>query len=607
MRISRIQITNFRNFESLDLAIGEHAVILGENKVGKTNLLFALRLILDPSLADTQRKLRLEDFWDGVERPLGQDDSIKISVEFVDFEKNDNLLAVLADHLISHDPMTAKITYVFRPISGLKDTPRCESDYEFLVYGGNRPDNLTGYELRKWMPMDLFPALRDAESDLARWTRSPLRPILDRAAKTIDPTKLAEIASDVHDATQKIAELPELEEAVERVNNQLISMIGKNQAIETNLGFAPSEPERLLRSLQLMIDGGKRGVAEASLGSANVLYLSLKHLEHTHLVQEGDRQHTFLAIEEPEAHLHPHVQRMIYKTYLRTRDSSEKKSDPRTILLTTHSPNIVAVTPLNDVVVLRKVGGGTRGYSLANLKFSEDEIEDLQRYIDVSRGEIFFAKGVVLVEGDSEKFLLQSLIKSYKPDIDFDSLGISVCSIGGTNFAPYVKLLSKKGLNIPFVVLTDFDPYDAANSQEDSDSEGDYGTHRVVNTIMPLILSKKEWDEAEFDAILDMAPQAGVFLNGYTFEIDLFKANAAFEFLEAIKGVTDNKKMHQRFEEWRKSPSSLDVERFLKDIESVGKGRFAQRLAAVIDNGFSEVCPQYIKNAVNYLVEKISE
>lgn len=341
MRISRIQIANFRNFESLDLAIGEHAVILGENKIGKTNLLFGLRLILDPSLPDTQRKLRLEDFWDGLERPLGQEDIIEISIELVDFEKNDNLLAVLADHLISHEPMTAKISYLFRPISGLEEAPRSESDYEFLIYGGHRPDNLVGYELRKWMPMDLFPALRDAEADLARWSRSPLRPLLDRAAKTIDPYKLAEIADDVHNATQKIAELPELEDAVSKVNGQLISMIGESQAIETNLGFAPTEPERLLRSLQLMIDGGKRGVAEASLGSANVLYLSLKHLEHTNLVQEGDRQHTFLAIEEPEAHLHPHVQRMIYKTYLRTRDKAEKKNDPRTILLTTHSPNIV--------------------------------------------------------------------------------------------------------------------------------------------------------------------------------------------------------------------------------------------------------------------------
>lgn len=607
MRVSRIRINNFRNFESLDLTIGEHAVILGENKVGKTNFLFALRLLLDPSLSDVQRKLRIEDFWDGLKRPLGKNDQIEISLELVDFEKQDSLLAVLADHLISHNPMTAKITYIFRPISSLKEIPRSESDYEFLIFGGDRQNNLIGYELRKWMPMDLFPALRDAESDLAKWSRSPLRPILDRASKTIAPEKLKVIASDVHDATKKIAELPELKEAVEKVNSQLVSMIGEGQAIETNLGFAPTEPERLLRSLQLMIDGGKRGVSEASLGSANVLYLSLKHLEHTSLVQEGDRQHTFLSIEEPEAHLHPHVQRMIYKTYLRTRDKTEKKNDPRTILLTTHSPNIVSVTPLSDIVVLRKSGSSTKGFSLANLEFDADEINDLQRYIDVTRGEIFFSKGVLLVEGDSEKFLLQSLIKSYNKELDFDALGISICSIGGTNFAPYVKLLGPKGIDIPFAVLTDLDPKASTVSQEDADSDYEnYGTHRVANSIMREILTEKEWDDATLADLLKMAPKKGIFLNTHTFEIDLFKENAEDEFFEAVKTVTTNEKMQQRFEKWKDDPSTLDTKQFIKDIESIGKGRFAQRLATIIDSRDYQICPQYIKEAINFLIVKIA-
>jgi putative ATP-dependent endonuclease of OLD family len=108
---------------------------------------------------------------------------------------------------------------------------------------------------------------------------------------------------------------------------------------------------------------------------------------------------------------------------------------------------------LNDIVVLRKSGASTIGRSLASLKFNENDLEDLQRYIDVTRGEIFFSSAVFLVEGDSERFLLQSLIRSYKGDIDLDALGITVCAIGGTNFAPYVKLLGPKGLNIPFTVL----------------------------------------------------------------------------------------------------------------------------------------------------------
>ena len=72
MRVSRIQIRNFRNFHQLDLRLSGHAVIVGENKIGKSNLIHALRLILDPSSPDSARQLRDEDFWDGLPRPLGQ-------------------------------------------------------------------------------------------------------------------------------------------------------------------------------------------------------------------------------------------------------------------------------------------------------------------------------------------------------------------------------------------------------------------------------------------------------------------------------------------------------------------------------------------------------
>lgn len=612
MRLSRIVIKNFRNFSSLDVRLGRHAVVLGENKVGKTNLLFALRLILDPALPDSARRLRLDDFWDGLDRPLQAEDVIEVSIEFSDFEDREELLAVLADHLVQPDPMVARITYRFQPVAGLDRAPRSEADYEFIIFGGGRPDNTVGYELRRWMPMDLFPALRDAESDLARWARSPLRPLLDRAAKTVDEEALGKIAEEVHATTSKIAALPELADVVTQVNGQLTAMVGSQHAIETALGLAPTDPERMLRALQMMIDGGKRGIAEASLGSANVLYLALKHLELQYLVEEGERQHTFLAIEEPEAHLHPHLQRLIYRNYLKTRDEAEGDPEPRSILLTTHSPNVASVAPLSNVVVLRRVGseGHTIARSLEGIKLADADREDLERYIDVTRGELFFSKGVILVEGDAERFLLPTLSKLHDDSIDFDAMGISVCSIAGTNFAPYVKLLGPKGLDLPFVVLTDYDPKSEEVSQEDDDPAANgvtdsYGENRVVNHIMNKVLPKALWEEKSFEEILALAPKYGVFLNDFTFEVDLFKAGSADHFSKAIKALTTNKAMHKRFAALAADPASLKAKPFLKDIDSIGKGRLAQRLASTLLEDGVDACPPYIKNALRYLRGKV--
>lgn len=149
MYISRVQITNFRNFAALDVNLSQHAVIVGENRIGKSNLLHAIRLLLDPSLPDSARKLRQEDFWDGLERPLGKEDRISISVDLAEFEDDENQLAVLGEHLVEPDPMVARLTYVWQPVLGLEDGPRKDADYEFLIYGGDRPENRLNYQVRQ--------------------------------------------------------------------------------------------------------------------------------------------------------------------------------------------------------------------------------------------------------------------------------------------------------------------------------------------------------------------------------------------------------------------------------------------------------------------------
>ncbi|MGQ4871987.1 MAG: AAA family ATPase, partial [Candidatus Thorarchaeota archaeon] len=292
MKIHRIQIKSFRNFKDFDVMLGEQVVIAGENKIGKTNLLHALRLVLDPSLPDSARQLQKTDFWDGLGDSLTREHSIEISIELTDFEDDENLIAILAEHLIQPEPMIARLTYVFQPLPTLERDPKSDADYEFFVYGGDRRDNRVGYEVRRRIPLNVLHALRDAERDLATWTHSPLRPLLDEAAKDVDRDELNAIADNVLSATNAVLDIPKATEDAElgesgetiesseggtdseedeaeleerpirnlahQIASRLKDMVGVSQALDTTLGFSPTDPDRLLRAIRLFIDGGKR-------------------------------------------------------------------------------------------------------------------------------------------------------------------------------------------------------------------------------------------------------------------------------------------------------------------------------------------------------------
>ena len=118
MHLSSIQIENFRNISCLDVDVAGNIVVVGENRVGKTNLLDALRLIFDPSLPDSASQLTRSDFWDGLEEP-SVDDRIIVSVEIRNFEDDLDILALLTDFRLDGDAQTARPTYGFLPKSGL--------------------------------------------------------------------------------------------------------------------------------------------------------------------------------------------------------------------------------------------------------------------------------------------------------------------------------------------------------------------------------------------------------------------------------------------------------------------------------------------------------
>lgn len=207
----------------------------------------------------------------------------------------------------------------------------------------------------------------------------------------------------------------------------------------------------LLEKLDLTVDKDSSSLmGRVGLGTSNVMSMACELLLHKDT--KSNNKPCFLLIEEPEAHIHAQRQ-------LKLIESLEDDSETNNIqvILTTHSPLLASVVKLSNVIFVKK--GKTYSLSKEYTNLDEDDYVYLEKYLDATKSNLFFARSVVIVEGPGEALLLPTIAKLL--GCSFTNYGVSLIDVRSTGLRRYARIFQRKNdgelLDINVSCITDRD------------------------------------------------------------------------------------------------------------------------------------------------------
>ena len=443
MEIEKISIIGFRNYLETTINFNKSTLIIGANDSGKTNLIHAIRLLLDKSLPESELEPSETDFHF---EPNGkQSGTIFIDLYFRDI-KEDAVLSTLKGSVGEDEKCVLRYS---AERHNLSYSLHCGPNIDEL-------DEITSRFYLRYLNLRYVKSQRDLEKFISTEKKQLLKISQEnRTEKEAedDKEKLQVIGKRLTTINRYVRELHYVKGATDAVNNELSKLSHNLSEYSVHLDSGAIETQQFIDNLKLGASTAGSRVSLGGDGRNNQILLSLWKAKSEREF-DPESEVVFYCIEEPEAHLHPHQQSKLADYLI-----SEL---PGQTFITSHSPQITARFSPESIVHIKSKSGKSYAASNGCSRCISTAWDKLGYRMSILPAEAFFAKSVFLVEGPSEKLFYTELAKSL--EIDLDYYNISILSVDGVQFKVYTSILN--AMEISWTARTDNDISDITKGKK---------------------------------------------------------------------------------------------------------------------------------------------